>query len=85
MDLNIQIGCTFVLGTILQEYKMDLRKVRKNSKAVNTKDKLLAKKILENYLRTLLGISESDPIPDCIDVEVDSEGFVKSVSAGNAE
>ena len=60
---------------------MDLKKVRKNSKAVNTKDKLLAKKILENYLRTLLGISESDPIPDCIDVEVDSEGFVKSVSA----
>lgn len=64
---------------------MDLRKVRKNSKAVNTKDKLLTKRILENYLRTLLGISESDPIPDCIDVEVDSEGFVKSVSAGNAE
>ena len=60
---------------------MDLRKVRKNSKAVNTNDKLLAKKILENYLRTLLGISESDPIPDCIDVEVDSERFVKSVSA----
>lgn len=60
---------------------MDLRKVRKNSKAVNTKDKLLAKKILENYLRTLLGISENEPIPDCIDVEVDSGGFVKSVSA----
>lgn len=81
MDLNIQIGCTFVLGTINQEYKMDLRVRRKNSKAVNTRDKLLAKKILENYLRTLLGISESDPIPDCIDVEVDSDGFVKSVSA----
>ena len=85
MDLNIQIGCTFVLGMTHQEYKMDLRKVRKNSKAVNTKDKLLTKRILENYLKTLLGISESDPLPDCIDVEVDSEGFVKSVSAGNAE
>ena len=60
---------------------MDLRKVRKNSKVVNTRDKLLAKKILENYLRVLLGISENDPIPDCIDVEVDSDGFVKSVSA----
>ena len=60
---------------------MDLRKVRKNSKVVNTRDKLLAKKILENYLRVLLGISENEPIPDCIDVEVDSDGFVKSVSA----
>ena len=60
---------------------MDLRKVRKKSKVVNTKDKLLTKKILKNYLRVLLGISENEPIPDCIDVEVDSDGFVKSVSA----
>ena len=60
---------------------MDLRVRRKNSKAVNTRDKLLTKKILENYLRVLLGISENEPIPDCIDVEADSDGFVKSVSA----
>lgn len=60
---------------------MDLRVRRKNSKAVNTRDKILAKRILENYLRVLLGISENEPIPDCIDVEVDSDGFVKSVSA----
>lgn len=64
---------------------MDLRVRRKNSKAVNTRDKLLTKKILENYLRTLLGISENEPIPDCIDVEVDSDGFVKSVSASDSK
>ena len=63
---------------------MDLRVQRKNSKVINTRDKLLAKKILENYLRVLLGISENEPIPDCIDVEVDSDGFVKSVSDGSA-